>query len=178
MVESTSVLVQPLYNRYPIPERRSTLLCSVRKTRATPTSRQRGKPHPDFPLTVHPRGHWCKKSGRLYYFGKVADDPKGKQALAKWLDQKDACLAGRVPAVHPADAFTVARLCNDFLNYKRALRDAGEIAEATFAEYEACAKRMAKQFGRDRPVDQLVADDFGQAAAEHCQAVGSGPAGK
>jgi integrase len=96
----------------------------------------------------------------LCYFGKVADDPKGKKALAKWLDQKDALLAGRVPVIHPADAPTVARLCNDFLNHKATLRDAGEIEKATFAEYEACAKRMAKQFGRDRPVDDLGADDF------------------
>ena len=120
-----------------------------------------GKPRPDFPLTIHPRGYWCKKvRGRSHYFGKVADDPKGKKALDQWLNEKDALLAGRTPAVHPADAPTVARLCNDFLNHKGALRDAGEIAEATFGEYEACAKRMAKQFGRDRPVDDLVADDF------------------
>jgi len=32
-----------------------------------------GKPRPDFPLAVHPRGYWCKNvRGRSYYFGKVA----------------------------------------------------------------------------------------------------------
>ena len=41
-----------------------------------------GKPRPDFPLFAHARGYWAKKvRGRLVYFGKVADDPKGKATM-------------------------------------------------------------------------------------------------
>jgi len=77
-----------------------------------------------------------------------------------WLDQKDALLAGRRPKAVTADGLTVARLCNDFQNHKAALRDAGEIGGRIVAEYRACIERLAKAFGRDRPVDDLVADDF------------------
>jgi len=35
--------------------------------------------------------------GRLYYFGKVANDPKGQAALDLWLAQKDDLLAGYTP---------------------------------------------------------------------------------
>jgi hypothetical protein len=53
------------------------------------------KPYPDFPLTAHPAGYWCKKiRGRLYYFGRW-DDPEG--ALKKYLEQRDDLHAGRTP---------------------------------------------------------------------------------
>jgi hypothetical protein len=45
------------------------------------------KPHPDFPLFKHATGRWCKKvGGQFHYFGKIADDPDGQVALAKWLE--------------------------------------------------------------------------------------------
>jgi hypothetical protein len=51
------------------------------------------KPRPDFPLTPHPSGRWCKKvRAKLHYFGKL-EDPQA--ALNKWLDQRDDLLAGR-----------------------------------------------------------------------------------
>ncbi|MGA2059790.1 MAG: hypothetical protein ABSG67_04865, partial [Thermoguttaceae bacterium] len=69
------------------------------------------KPRPDFPLFPHKTGRWCKKvRGRFVYFGKVADDPQGKSALNKWLDQKDALLAGRTPRPIMPDTLTVAGL--------------------------------------------------------------------
>jgi hypothetical protein len=42
-----------------------------------------GKPYPDFPLTAHPAGYWCKKiRGRLYYFGPW-DNPDDGGQLAR-----------------------------------------------------------------------------------------------
>ena len=81
------------------------------------------KPRKDFPLFPHARGYWAKKvRGRLVYFGKVADDPKGKAALDKWLNQKDDLLAGRTPRV-AGDGLTIRDLCNRFLTAKQGKMD-------------------------------------------------------
>jgi hypothetical protein len=50
------------------------------------------KPYPEFPLTAHPAGYWCKKiRGKLHYFGQW-DDPDG--ALNLYLAQKEDLHAG------------------------------------------------------------------------------------
>ena len=53
------------------------------------------KPRPDFPLTPHPTGRWCKKIlGRLHYFGPIADPDA---ALANYNKKKADLHAGRTP---------------------------------------------------------------------------------
>ncbi len=77
-----------------------------------------------------------KVRGRLHYFGKWADDPKGKAAFQRWLDQKDDLLAGREPrAKIIPDGPTVADLCNSYLTYKKAALASQEITPRTFQEY-------------------------------------------
>jgi integrase len=118
------------------------------------------KPRPDFPLFPHQAGYWCKKvRGKLHYFGKVANDPKGQSALNKWLEQRDDLLAGRVPRVK-AEGLTVRDLCNRFLSAKKDLLNAGEINPRTFAELHDTCQRVGLAFGWDRLVSDLVADDF------------------
>jgi hypothetical protein len=94
------------------------------------------KPYPEFPLTAHPAGQWCKKiRGRLHYFGPW-DDPDG--ALGKYQEQRDDLHAGRTPRPDPA-ALTVKELANALLNAKQALVDAGELSPRTWAGYkDAC----------------------------------------
>src|SRR5438477_8878640 len=88
------------------------------------------KPYPEFPLTAHPAGYWCKKiRGKIHYFGPWAD-PDG--ALAKYLEQKDALHAGRLPRPD-AGPLTVKELCNAYLNHKQALVDSGELSPRTWA---------------------------------------------
>jgi hypothetical protein len=65
-------------------------------------------------LCACPRIPGQKGAGRLIYFGKVANDPKGETALNLWLDQNDELLAGRTPRSTP-DGLTVRDLCNHFL---------------------------------------------------------------
>src|SRR6266536_3265453 len=91
------------------------------------------KPYPEYPLTPHPAGYWCKKiKGKMYYFGPWAD-PDG--ALAKYLEQKDSLHAGRKPRADPAGV-TVKDVANGFLNAKQALVGAGELSPRTWQYYK------------------------------------------
>jgi hypothetical protein len=59
-----------------------------------------------------------KTKGRLVYFGKVADDPKGKSALCTWLEQRDDLLAGCTPRA-ATDGLTICDFCNRFPTAKQ-----------------------------------------------------------
>lgn len=120
------------------------------------------KPRPDFPLFPHATGRWAKKvRQKLHYFGKIADDPDGQKALAKWLDQKDDLLAGRTPRAH-RDGLTVGELVNQFLNSKNTLVQTGELSPRTFYQYRTTAERIAAVLGKPRFVDDLIPQDFEQ----------------
>jgi len=71
---------------------------------------------PEFPLFPQGSRRWAKKiRGKLHYFGKVADDPKGAAALKLWLEQKDDLLAGFTPR-GKKDRLTLATLCKPAQN--------------------------------------------------------------
>jgi integrase len=130
------------------------------KSRAKRPNSKPAKPRSDFPLFPHARGYWAKKvRGKLVYFGKVADDPKGETAVGQWLDQKDELLAGRTPRVHQG-GLTVRDLANAFLTAKRRLVDTREISSRTFADYFSTCARLCEALGKQRLVDDLAADDF------------------
>ncbi|HEV3143767.1 MAG TPA: tyrosine-type recombinase/integrase [Gemmataceae bacterium] len=115
------------------------------------------KPYPDFPLTKHQTGQWCKKvRGRIHYFGR--DD---KAALEKWLKEKDYLLAGIAPPVEgQPEAPTVQLLVNKFLTAKQALVASGEMSPRTFAGYHHTGGVLVKFFGRLRPLCDLTPEDF------------------
>ena len=153
-----------MYNRHPkTKERRITKSTTKTRPAKAPPSK---KLHPDFPLTPHRRGYWCKKvRGKLHYFGKVADDPQGEKALDLWREKKDDLLAGRTPRVQPADGLTVADLINHYLNAKKARIQSGELLQQTWYEYHKTCALLTSVFGAGRLVDDLVADDFQQLRA-------------
>jgi integrase len=122
-----------------------------------PTAGKPAKPYPDFPLTPHPAGYWCKKiRGKLHYFGPWSD-PDG--ALAKYLDQKDTLHAGRLPRPDTA-GLTVKDACNAFLNAKQALVDSGELSLRTWAGYKGACDFMINHLGKARLMADLSPQDF------------------
>jgi integrase len=117
------------------------------------------KPHKDFPLFPHQTKRWAKKiKGRMWYFGSWADGPQA--ALDRYLKEKDNILAGRDPREAKPDAYTLGKLCNQFLNVKQAAVDRGAITARRFGDlHQACA-RLVAFFGAGRAVEALGPDDF------------------
>lgn len=124
-----------------------------------PKSTKAAKPHKDFPLFPHATGRWAKKvRQKLVYFGKVADDPDGQTALARWLEQKDDLLAGR--SIRTGEGLTCRDLANGFLEAKERLADAGEISRSHWFDYHRACERMLDCFGKTTAVASLRPDDF------------------
>lgn len=118
------------------------------------------KPRKDFPLFPHQRGYWAKKvKGKLHYFGKISDDPRGDAALIQWLEEKDDLLAGRTPR-SAREGLTVAMLCNHFLTAKDTQLKAGNIKPRTFGEYLQACQLVVDSFGKNRLVEDLAVADF------------------
>lgn len=120
-----------------------------------------------------------KIRGKIHYFGKWAkrvndklvrvEGDGRKEALAKFLEQKDDLLAGRTPCVK-SDGLTVADLCNRFLTRKQRQYEADKISarmykpgatpEPATGEYRATTDRPVSTFGANRLVEDLAPDDF------------------
>lgn len=130
------------------------------------------KPYPDFPLTPHPSGAWQKKIlGKIRYFGRWGrirngkmerlPDDGWKEALELYKAQADDLHAGRTPRVrNVGEGLALAALFNQFLTAKLRKQNAGEITSRTFAEYKNTTDLLIAQFGKERLVDDLAAEDF------------------
>jgi integrase len=128
-------------------------------TATTAPTGKPAKPSPDFPLTPHPAGVWCKKiRGKLYYFGKW-DDPEG--ALKEYEAQAEALHAGRKPR-EDVEGLTVKALANRFLTAKMVARDAGELTPRSFEDYRTTCELIVKHFGGGRLVADLDPEDFAE----------------
>lgn len=144
---------------------------STRKRRSRKATNLPAKPHGRFPLTPHVSGRWMKKiRGKLHYFGrwgrvvngslrKLPGDDWWKPALDEYDRQRDDLYAGRTPRPSP-DELIVGDLGNRFLSAKKRKLLAGELAQRTYQEYVGTCDRIVAAFGKDRPVDDLAADDF------------------
>jgi hypothetical protein len=127
---------------------------------STATSRRKkgekpSKPRPDFPLTPHPAGQWCKKiRGKLYYFGPWGDP---QSALNRYLDIRDDLQAGRDPQ---PDGCVLRDLCNQFLTVKQSLVNTGELTKRSWDDYKATCERLIRLFGLTASVESLRPQDF------------------
>jgi integrase len=116
------------------------------------------KPYPDFPLTAHPTGRWCKKiRGVIHYFGRW-EDPDG--ALANYNAQAEALHAGRKPRDERPDGATVKDVANAFLNARGAALNNGELSPRTWDDYKEVCDLTVSAFGKGRLAADLGPDDF------------------
>jgi integrase len=131
---------------------------SERHSTAKTSTSKPAKPYPEYPLTAHPAGYWCKKiRGKIHYFGRWHDPDA---ALKEYERQADALHTGRKPREITTGGCTVKQLCNKFLNAKHALSEAGELSPRTLADYKACCGVLVSRFGAGRLVADLDTSDF------------------
>jgi integrase len=126
------------------------------------------KPYPEFPLTAHANGQWCKKiKGRVRFFG-TWDDPSA--ALRKYLDERDELQAGREPRLSQrlssGATLTVRELWNRYLHFQRQRADAGEISNRWWLDMHNDAARMLRFLGRDIQIAALRPEDFARFRVE------------
>lgn len=132
------------------------------------------KPYPEYPLTAHPAGQWCKKiRGRTHYFGPWADPDA---ALTRYQTEKDDLHAGRKPRTDP-QALTVKELANAFLNAKTAARDSGEITPRSWQDYKDACTVLVEHLGKGRLVADLGPDDFAELRKKLAKRWGPGTLG-
>lgn len=121
-----------------------------------------GKPYDGFPLFPHQSNRWCKKiRGHQHYFGKILpDDPKGEQALQRYLDQRDDLHAGRKPRPKCDESLTVESLINAWLHSKRQRVDTGELSLRTWQGYKSLGLLVVENLGRTRAAADVHPADF------------------
>jgi integrase len=123
------------------------------------------KPSKKFPLRIHRgTGYWCKKiDGKVHYFGRVADDPDGVEAMEKWKKIQDGA------DLQAPDATTLREVCNAFLTHKRSLVDNGELTWRTWRGLHDTCQTVIAAFGKERPVSKLTPDDFAKLRTKLAQ---------
>ncbi|HUY93583.1 MAG TPA: tyrosine-type recombinase/integrase [Pirellulales bacterium] len=121
-------------------------------------SKKPAKPYPDFPLTAHPNGQWCKKiRGRVHYFGPWADP---QAALRLFKDQQDDLYAGRKPRQPGSDDSTLRYALNHFLSAKKLAQESGEITARSYLDYEKTCDRIAASIGKYRQLSDIQIADL------------------
>lgn len=122
-------------------------------------SGQKAKPYPEFPLTAHPSGRWCKKHrGKQFYFGPLDD---WQAAFDRFNREWPFVIQGKTPPLDDdPSGCTLALLCNAFLNSKRQAVESDELAPRTFHEYHRAIDVLIQQFGKSRLIADLQPIDF------------------
>lgn len=138
---------------------------------------QSAKPYPDYPLTAHPSGRWCKKvKGKILFFGPIGDgsDAYWRPALDKWLREKDDLLAGRTPrpATTQRGGLTLLALVSYFMRAKEARVRSGELTSRMLGNYHRTCRGLVDHFGRDRLIEDIRPTDFSDYRATLARRLG------
>lgn len=119
--------------------------------------RQPEKPFPEFPLTAHRNGQWCRKiRGKVYFFGVWAEP---MAALEKHNAEYPYLKAG-VPVPGKFEGPTVKELIDNFLNHKQKEANAGIISSRWVKDLHDVGKAIVAVIDKSRPVESLGPDDF------------------
>lgn len=134
--------------------------------------KQPEKPRADFPLSLHKAtGRWFKKLNvdgqpKYFYFGYVADDPRGVEAEKLYLHDLPYLEKGEAPPeylpepVSYPDGLPLVDLADEFLMEKDELLLQGELSRRSYADYRRTCERLLDLLGKHRRVQELSHRDF------------------
>ncbi|MHB9078011.1 MAG: tyrosine-type recombinase/integrase [Pirellulaceae bacterium] len=104
------------------------------------------KPHPDFPLTPHATGQWCRRyHGKLRYFGTDPDI-----ALERW---KSLCQGRPTGGLGLQDGLNIALTSATT-----------RLASRTVQDYTVVAKELIAFWGPSKRMDEVTPADFEELA--------------
>src|SRR5262245_40398530 len=124
------------------------------------------KPRPDFPLTPHPSGKWCKKiGGQLHYFGAWARRENGALVRVEgdgWKEAEKEYKEYLDPSSKRANQgkLTVRELANEFLTSKLRKLESEELSERAFRDCKDVTDIMVNTLGANTVVELLKPEDF------------------
>jgi hypothetical protein len=128
------------------------------------------KPRPDFPLTAHRNGQWCKwikppgaprSAGKVVFFGVWAD-PNTAESL--YVREKRDWEAGRDPRLAetytPSGVPTLEEIADRWLvKQEQAARDGG-ISPRSYMDKKRAVTEMFRHLPKDTDLSTLKPDDF------------------
>ena len=122
------------------------------------------KPYPEFPLTSHACGQWCKRiKGRLFYFGSWKTGTY-QDALKRYESEIHDIQAGRDRNGRIMreidDPLPLHDLVNQCLTEKLDDVERGELTRRSLHDYTATGKRLVQVFGRARDVTTIQPTDW------------------
>lgn len=119
---------------------------------------------PAFPLLKHPNGQWYKGiKGKRYYFGALADDPQGTQALVEYAERLPGILAGTDHLRHlaaSAGGLSVGELMGRYIADCRVKLAAGTLSGKTFNDYATELQAFVEWVKMGTPVPALKPEHF------------------
>lgn len=119
------------------------------------TTGSASKPYPEFPLSRHSTGQWCKKiGGKIHYFGKGT----WQEALERYKKEHESIRIGERVTSSP----TIADLCNQFLQAKETAKEHGELTLRTWNDYHAMCARVVAYLGAKTELRDLTPARFGE----------------
>ena len=112
---------------------------------------------PDFSLTKHPRGYYCKRIlGRLHYFGKR--NATKYEALRDYEAKRPYLEVGVEPPQF--GGVRLEEALDRFLVAKEKRMKAAELSKRTFEEYKKQCERILVVISRQRNITSLLPSDF------------------
>lgn len=148
---------------------------STQKLTEAQRRRNRLKVGKNYPLTPREDGRWAKRiGGKTIYFGRWKDPTSPGHAPKVSPDEAKAMydyfvVHGELPSdeIEEDEVVSVGYLVDACLAAKQRDVDSGDLTRKTYHGYKSTWSRVARILGKNKPVEELVPDDFAKLRANY-----------